>query len=749
MRERKNNLDEALDGLKNEPIPAGPPQKAIDAVLHKLPTTRAVGKRITIIERIRAMKTLPKLAAAAVIIIAVLLGIYYFGSSIEVASVAWGQVAEKVEQAKTFVYRMKMTMTGMPGMPKGEPNEIEIVAYNSSEYGMRTDAYVAGKIAAQTYIIPDEEALITVTHEQKQYMRMRLTDEMLARMKEESHDPKEMVKEFTKSEYTELGRKTIDSIEAEGIESRHPRIMGGLFDDVLSQLWVDVETDLPVLMEVECSSSDGLVQMKLVMDDFEWDVMDLDSSAFEPNIPDDYKLMADVEIPAMDSTGAITGLSTFAKLTGGRYPSSMGMMTAITEAAEALRDTMLADPNRDPNKPLDQQAMMMQEVMKVQAVCIFYGQLVSEEKDPAYYGDKVTAEFPDAVLMRWKIEDGLYRIIFGDLTTEDVTPERLAELEAMPLNTNPFAIKPTPADGATVNPSVELKLSWMPGLYVTDHQVYLGTDTDELSLLAQVASPNCTVPSALVPDTTYYWRVDEIQSDSSVTAGDVWNFTTGKPIGWWAWWTFDETSGSTAGDSSGNGYDATLNNMDDDDWVDGALEFDGVDDYMSIPALNLSSNTVTISAWIRRDGKQAESDTGIVFSRDGSTTAGLCLGHGEGWTVNHHLAYNWNDEQAAWSWDSKLFVPDNEWVFVALVVEPTKATLYLSQDGTLSSATNTIKHDIEEFDGVTRIAHDYQPASPQEPRHWKGLIDEVRIYNSALSQAEVEALYEEGLAVAE
>ena len=117
MRERKNNLDEALDGLKNEPIPAGPPQKAIDAVLHKLPTTRAVGKRITIIERIRAMKTLPKLAAAAVIIIAVLLGIYYFGSSIEVASVAWGQVAEKVEQAKTFVYRMKMTMTGMTGMP--------------------------------------------------------------------------------------------------------------------------------------------------------------------------------------------------------------------------------------------------------------------------------------------------------------------------------------------------------------------------------------------------------------------------------------------------------------------------------------------------------------------------------------------------------------------------------------------------------------------------------------------------------
>jgi hypothetical protein len=744
MKERKNNLDEAVDALKNEPIPAGPPQEAIDAVLQKLATARAADKRVTITERIRAMKTLPKLAAAAVIIIAVLLGIYYFGSSVEVASVAWGQVAEKVEQANTFVYRVKITMTGMPGMPKAEPNEVEIVAYNSSEHGMRTDAYVGGKIAAQTYIIPDEEALITVTHEQKQYMRMRLTDELLAKMKEESHDPKEMVKEFTKSEYTELGRKTIDGIEAEGIESRHPRIMGGLFDDVLSQLWVDVETDLPVLMQVECSSSDGTIQMKLVMDDFEWDVIDLDSSAFEANIPDDYKLMADVEIPAWDGTGAITGLSRFAELTGGEYPSSLEMMTAITEAAEALRDAMLADPNRDPNKPLDQQAMM-QEVMKVQAVCIFYGQLLSEEKDPAYYGDKVTAEFPDAVLMRWKVEDGLYRIIFGDLTTGDVTPERLAELEAMPLNTNPFAIKPTPADGTAVNPSVELRLSWMPGLYVTDHQVYLGTDSNKLPLLAQVTGPNCTVPSALVPDTTYCWRVDEIQSDGSVTAGDTWNFTTGKPIGWWARWTFDETGGSTAFDSSGNGHDAALNNMDDDDWVDGALEFDGVDDYVSIPALNLHSNTVTVSAWIRRDGEQAESDTGIVFSRDGGTTAGLCLGHGEGWTVNYHLGYNWNNERTAWNWDSKLFVPDNEWVFVALVVEPAKATLYLGQDGMLSSATNAIRHDIEEFDGLTCVGQDKYGRN----RHFRGLIDEVRIYNSALSQAEVEALYEEGVAVTE
>jgi len=32
--------------------------------------------------------------------------------------------------------------------------------------------------------------------------------------------------------------------------------------------------------------------------------------------------------------------------------------------------------------------------------------------------------------MRWKVSDGLYRVIFGDLTTENVTAEQLGELEA-------------------------------------------------------------------------------------------------------------------------------------------------------------------------------------------------------------------------------------------------------------------------------------------------------------------------------
>jgi len=74
----------------------------------------------------------------------------------------------------------------------------------------------------------------------------------------------------------------------------------------------------------------------------------------------------------------------------------------------------------------------MENILSIQGACLFYGKLVKENKDVAYYGDKVTAQDVDKVLMRWKISDDEYRIIFGDLTTKDVTAQELAELEKLP-----------------------------------------------------------------------------------------------------------------------------------------------------------------------------------------------------------------------------------------------------------------------------------------------------------------------------
>ncbi|MHC4646640.1 MAG: LamG-like jellyroll fold domain-containing protein, partial [Planctomycetota bacterium] len=169
-----------------------------------------------------------------------------------------------------------------------------------------------------------------------------------------------------------------------------------------------------------------------------------------------------------------------------------------------------------------------------------------------------------------------------------------------------------------------------------------------------------------------------------------------------------------------------------------ALQFDGIDDYVEIPALNLNTNTMTISAWVKGDGPQA-AYTGIVSSRDQTTSDGTGLAYGSsgqagGWQANQELCYYWNDDYRQWR--SGLYIPADEWAFVGFAVEPSRATLYLD-DGTFYCATNVASHGrLEQFDSgsLSQIAHD------DMHEHFQGLIDDVRIYNRALSAEEVASI---------
>jgi hypothetical protein len=160
-----------------------------------------------------------------------------------------------------------------------------------------------------------------------------------------------------------------------------------------------------------------------------------------------------------------------------------------------------------------------------------------------------------------------------------------------------------------------------------------------------------------------------------------------------------------------------------------SLNFDGTD-FIEIPALNFNSNTVTITTWIKRNGTQ-DSWAGIVTSREGTSPESLNFGD------DHELRYTWNDN-TTWWFNSELTVPDGEWTFAALVVEPTKATIYKSDGTTYSSKTNKEPHDVQTFNGITCVGQDRDANNP--PRFVTGRIDDVRIYNRSLSEGEVVGL---------
>lgn len=170
--------------------------------------------------------------------------------------------------------------------------------------------------------------------------------------------------------------------------------------------------------------------------------------------------------------------------------------------------------------------------------------------------------------------------------------------------------------------------------------------------------------------------------------------------------------------------DLTVNAACDADHVPGnALRLDGEGHAAALGNLDLNSNTVTITCWIKAAAVQKDRAV-FAFFRGGSTVAGI------GFETGLKLSYHWDGSQ--WWWDSGTSVPADTWTHVALVVTPDAATIYMNGVG----STNAVAHATEAFDTPLLIGWD--PNSNE--RRFTGLIDEVTVWDKALTQAEVREL---------
>jgi outer membrane lipoprotein-sorting protein len=720
----ENKIQEGLRTISQIEPSSQSTGRAVDKIRRTLATEVQIDSNSRI-WRIIMNSPITKLAAAAVIIIAVLTGIYVItGKTPAVTCCAWAQIADKVEQIKTCAYRLHVRQSGGPIGQKGQ--QVEGKVYISSDYGYRMETSLDGIPMQQMYMNPGEKAMIIVMPTQKKYMRMVLTDETLAKTKKQMQDPREIITQFMSGQpvqYKELGKDTINGVEVKGIEVNNPPAVQTIYSNFIGRMWVDVATEYPVRMEIEGEMKLGeqKINMMIVMDDFEWGT-ELSPDLFKPNIPADFTTMGEMKLPNQDETGAIEGFKLFAEITDGKYPSQMNAIAAVIEAQEGLRktDTSGAEPN-------DQvQQERMNKVMKLQGPVIFFQKLIREGNEPVYHGDKVTAEFGDSVLMRWKVSDKQYRVIFGNLTVKTVSADELAALEAMPLNRQLKAIKPKPADGTMCGQIADLELSWMPGIYAVENKVYMGTASDGLTLLADVGGDSNVIVQELDRNTTYYWRVDGTDANSKVTTGDVWSFNTGKLVGWWK---FDETTGSIAYDSSGNGNNGTLKG--NPVWrptggvLGGAIELSGKGDYVEISneaAFDITGQ-ITISAWVNITDVPQEW-TGIITKGDSA------------WRLSTSFAQNiFHFGVSSKDYiNGKAIVDSGQWHNVACVYGGQNMSIYV--DGKLD-VSRPRTGPIGTNDFPVCIGENIE----LKGRCFHGLIDDVRIYNYALSQDEITKLF--------
>ena len=395
--------------------------------------------------RLIMKNSLTKFSAAAVVLIACIAGLTMINTT---SSVALANVLSLIEQFSAYSYQADMkTTTQMMGMETSQDMHLKV--WMSQDRGMRMDMETTSLFGivtlVQSYLIPERNEIITITPAQKTYIRMEIDGEQYDQRLKQSYSPTVMVEQLLEFGYKNLGKSTIDGIEVEGFQTNDPNSLGGLFGSgqMDIKLWVDVKTQLPVQMEMDIQSEDQTsLTMSGVIYGFQWDVPN-DAETFEPVIPDDYILLTDSPYQiSFDEETAIKGLKVFADILG-KYPekidllglsSEMGKIQEIFQDEEKIPPYMkqLKEESKDLNfiekmkKGMD---WTIDWTMSTMGLSMFYMQLQQENKDPAYYGNIITPDDAGQVLMRWKVSDNEYRVIFGSLYAETVTADVLAELE--------------------------------------------------------------------------------------------------------------------------------------------------------------------------------------------------------------------------------------------------------------------------------------------------------------------------------
>ena len=213
-------------------------------------------------------------------------------------------------------------------------------------------------------------------------------------------------------------------------------------------------------------------------------------------------------------------------------------------------------------------------------------------------------------------------------------------------------------------------------------------------------------------------------------------------------WHFDEGAGTTAGDSSGNNNNGTL--IDNPDWVDGkigkALEFNGSTNYVEINDSDSLDgfDEITIEAWV----KPILGQRGAVVSRylyDYNIPINervYELTVEPGGTIEFALS---SDGSSATWLESNNTVQDNEWNHIAAVSDGNTMRIYINgeQDPNTKAAPASLHSSSYNLQIGT---WEYSPN--QRDTYFNGVIDEVKIYNRALSAEEIKADYEAGISPA-
>jgi outer membrane lipoprotein-sorting protein len=336
-----------------------------------------------------------KLAAAAVIIIAILTAIHFLGSPIE--GIAWADVVRPILTARTVVCNVIT----------GEGENVPIIrAMNMGTQRVRSEVLSADGKTVQVIVIVDYDTsqMLTLNPKQKAAVLIDLKD---------LPEKPENILETMRNIITELQNDPNVSIEPLGEKEIDGRIAKGfraIGPDVELTVWADPQTALPIRMEQKWR------QMQFVCTDFQFDI-EMDESLFRMEIPEGYSELPMGELPIDSSTeqDLIESLRIWAEvILDGVFPRDISTEVYVDDV----------NKNRKKFAKL-QQKEKVELGLKLGPGFIFFN-LLKAENDWHYVGNGVKLGDAESEVC-WYRPDGseTYRVIYGDLSVKDAASENL------------------------------------------------------------------------------------------------------------------------------------------------------------------------------------------------------------------------------------------------------------------------------------------------------------------------------------
>ena len=168
-------------------------------------------------------------------------------------------------------------------------------------------------------------------------------------------------------------------------------------------------------------SGDGVqAKEKVVWSDFVWNP-ELDESVFSLEPPEDYSIEElTYDVGGTDERGLIDAFAFWAEMSEGSFPTNINEFSDPNKIKPMLIEKF--DRDGDPKEEFDQAMKQMHTVLKG----LWFAQKIKVENNWYYAGENVMLGDAETPICWWRIEDSdNYRVIYGDLGIDDVSPENL------------------------------------------------------------------------------------------------------------------------------------------------------------------------------------------------------------------------------------------------------------------------------------------------------------------------------------